>query len=140
MYLVFLDENPASPGNYFYQNTAHTVKLFDGKLDYGSHDEASVSLQLESNLNVLDIDLPKVHYSSTCPFTLGDANCTRQGSLVSQSTYVTSLMATTTMRITGTDFSATDYWTHGIAIFQTGDLIGVVRAIANCSRISSGVS
>lgn len=146
LYLVFMDEIPGGGGAKFYEDTQHTVKLYEGRLDTATVAEDAVAFNLENVVDTLNAEIPKITYSSTCPYSTGDKNCTRlNASFPAQQSRSMNLAYFTdevTCRITSSPYSpdlpainTTDYWLHGIIIFNTGNLKGVVRTIVACNFI-----
>ena len=145
MFLIFLDEIPSSPGNHFYENSIYTVPLYRGRIEEGLSAEGSVNLKLTNKVTGFDVTVPLMRYSTTCPWTFGDANCRRVSSglttnSVSGSVSSISSSSVITVTVSGTPSPENvAKFANGLIEFTSGDTVGGLRIITNSTYVSAGV-
>lgn len=138
----------------FFKDSGTWYKLFSGMLRGAEIGESVTVLNVQPESDLLDFPIPRVTYSFPCPYVTGDVNCIRKASsIVYEATFTVQSVSGTTLNVitptgikpTGATLpitGATDaqtLWKLGIAVFQTGDLVGTIRNITGCSKMESVV-
>jgi len=133
----------------FYKDRQFWVQMYVGKLNTASPGESGVSIELQSEVDFLSGEIPKVTYSYTCPYNTGDIHCSRiTSNFVKSATYDVISGSGKTITVDNIQPSgtvvppagATDlaYWTMGLCTFKTGGLSGLYRIIRSCVQNGTG--
>lgn len=148
--LSFADPTP-TVRKPFFKDSSTWYKLFSGMLRGAEMGESTTVLNIQPESDLLAFPIPRVNYSFPCPYVTGDVNCLRKSTaIVYEATFTVQSVSGTTLSVinptgikpTGATLpipGATDeqtLWKLGIAVFQTGDLVGTIRNIVGCAKMT----
>lgn len=102
------------------------ITLFQGRVTPSKLSRTEISLNVKSELELLDTKLPRNFYQSSCLNTLFDAGCSLSKAAYAVHGEVTSASLT---QITTTLTQAAGYFSLGTVTFDTGQNAGVMRSI-----------
>jgi uncharacterized phage protein (TIGR02218 family) len=109
--------------------SAGTVMLFEGSVAGVDPSSTQVILHLKSELEKLQIQMPRITYQPYCNNWIGDAAC--GVALASWTDACTATGTPTTTALTGTPAHADGYYSNGVIAFTTGANAGARRAVAS---------
>jgi len=115
------------PQNNPTDTSAGTMILFSGRINVDEVDRGSARLSVVSDLELLNIQMPRNVYQAGCLHTLFDAGCGLNKASFAQPASVEfgSDLLTINTTVTGVD----DYYTLGTITFTSGANAGVTRTI-----------
>lgn len=110
-----------------------TVSMFSGRVSHVEASRSQASIDVASDVELLNTSMPRKLYQAGCQHTLYDIGCGLNQDNFSTEGTVTSA---TTTSITTTLAQAAGYWDLGGLIFKSGDNDGVLRTVKSWSGIA----
>lgn len=111
----------------FGDTSAGVVNIFSGRVSEAQPSRTQTVLTIHSDLELLNIKLPRFVYQAACRNTLYDVGCTVNKASYAASGTVTS-GSTRTVINSGVS-GAANYYTLGVITFDTGDNTGQSRTV-----------
>lgn len=103
------------------------ISMFIGRVSEANMSRTNAVITVKSELELLNIQMPKNLYNLSCIHTLYDAGCTLAKTSFQTTTSINSGSTTTTLKFT--DAQATGYFEQGFLVFTSGANNGLKRTI-----------
>lgn len=110
----------------FGDTTNGTIVMFLGRVAEINFNRTTISIEVKSMVELLNIKMPRNLYQLSCLHTVYDTGCT-----LLKSSFATSgtVLTATNSTLTFTDVTASGYFDQGIIEFTSGSNIGLKRTV-----------
>ncbi len=108
------------------------VVVFSGRVAQVNTSRSAAEITVNSDLELLNIKMPRNLYQTSCQHTLYDAGCTASRATYTKSATINTtggMPTTTRFSLAGTSMPASGYYDLGAVIFTSGDLDGTMSTI-----------
>ena len=128
MYKVFM-QAPGTPGALPTNTNNEAVTWFTGRIASVEAGRMTAAVEVESDLALLNVQMPRNLLQTGCVHTLFDAGCTLSKATFTSSGTVSSAVTATQTTFTSGLAQATDYFALGIVTFTSGANNGLSRTV-----------